>query len=88
VLELGEDIGAAVIYTTAALEGAEIEIKPQCGQWDGTHSAVRRRVGAPGREDIFAILYFGLRAGTYDLRLRDQARSIEVVGGRVTEETW
>ncbi len=88
VLELGADVGAAVIYTTAALDGAEIEIKPARGDWDGTHTAVRRRPGEPGCEPIFAALFYGLAAGTYDLRLRHQSQSIQVCGGRVTEDTW
>ena len=44
VLELGREVGAAVIYTTAALDQAEIEIRPHDGVWDGTHTAVRKRI--------------------------------------------
>jgi hypothetical protein len=88
VLELGAGIGAAVIYATAALEGAEIEIKSRRGHWDGTHTAVRRRLGGRGSQPQFAALFYGLPAGTYDLRLESDVRSIEVSGGRVTEETW
>lgn len=88
VLELGADVGAAVIYTTAALDGAEIHIKPRDGEWDGAHTAVRRRPGGQGGGPQFAALYFGLAAGTYDLRLGDELRPIEVSGGRVTEQTW
>lgn len=88
VLELGADVGAAVIYMTAALDGAEIEIKPRRGNWIGKHTAVRRRPGDRGREPLYAALFYGLPAGTYDLRLRHELRSIEVCGGRVTEETW
>ena len=89
VLELGADVGAAVIYTAAALNGAEIEIKPRCREWKGAHTAVRRRVGAPGTATQFAALFYGLPEGTYDLRLQHgDVRSIQVVGGRVTEETW
>ena len=88
VLELGADIGAAVIYAAAALDGVEIEIKPRQGSWDGTHTAVRRRPSGPGSRPQFAALFYGLKAGTYDLRLRREARSIQVSGGRVTEATW
>lgn len=85
VLELGRDVGAAVVYAPAALDRAEIEIRP-CGRaWDGTHTAVRRR---PGQPPVFAALFFSLRAGTYDVKVRgtDRFRTITVVGGRVTEE--
>jgi hypothetical protein len=88
VLELGADVGAAVIYMAAELDGAEIQIKPQCGEWDGTHTAVRRRVSAHDSEPLFAALFYALRAGTYDLRLQHDSRSIKVFGGQVTEVTW
>ena len=88
VLELGANVGAAVVYTTAAFDGEEIEIKPDHGDWDGTHTAVRRRPGAPGSQPHYAALFFGVRAGTYDLRLRGGLGSIEVSGGCVTELVW
>jgi hypothetical protein len=92
VLELGEDIGAAVVYTAAALEGEEIEIKSRSGDWDGKHTAVRGRPCGRCSETQFVALFFGLSEGTYDLRvrdrLRDDVRSMQVSGGRVTEVTW
>lgn len=94
VLELGADIGAAVIYTPAGLDGAEIEIKPRCEEWNGAHTAVRRRPGSAGTAPVFAGLFFGLQAGCYDLRikdtprLQDDIRTLEVVGGQVTEQGW
>jgi len=88
VLELGADVGAAVIYMTEAYDGAEIEIKPRCGEWNGAHTAVRRRVGAPGSAPQFAALFYGLAEGTYDLRLHRDLRSLHVFGGQVTEVTW
>jgi hypothetical protein len=88
VLELGADIGAAIIYTPAVVNGAKIEIKPRCGDWNGTHTAVRRRPGGQGSVLQCVALFYGLPAGRYDLRLRDQVRSIQIFGGRVTEETW
>jgi hypothetical protein len=84
VLELGREVGAAVIYTTAALDQTEIEIRPHHAEWDGTHTAVRKRPGEPA---VFAALFFGLRSGHYDVRVRDTGigRPIHVVGGQVTE---
>ena len=46
VLDIGADVGAAIIYTTAALEGEELEIRRRGAGWDGTHKAVRRRPAA------------------------------------------
>lgn len=88
VLELGAGVGAAVIYTPAALNGAEIEIKPRSGEWTGAHTAVRARLTGQASEPLHAALFFGLQAGTYDLRLGDDLRSIQVLNGQVTEETW
>ena len=88
VLELGADVGAAVVYTTSAYAGAEIEIKPGQGSWDGTHTAVRRRASSPGSQPQFVALFYGLPEGTYDLRLQQDSRSIKVFGGQVTEVTW
>lgn len=85
VLELGRDVGAAVVYTTAALDRAEIEIRPEGRGWDGTHTAVRKR---PGEPPVFAALFFSLKAGTYDVRVRgtEPFRTMTVVGGQVTED--
>jgi hypothetical protein len=84
VLELGQGVGAAVIYTTAALDQAEIEIKPRHADWAGHHTAVRRR---PGQPPVFAALFFGLRAGRYHVRIRGTkpARTVHITSGRVTE---
>jgi hypothetical protein len=84
VLELGRGVGAAVIYTTAALDQVEIEIKPCDGAWNGAHTAVRKRAG---QAPVYAALFFGLRQGSYDVRIRGtgSARTVHITGGRVTE---
>jgi hypothetical protein len=86
VIELGEDIGAAVIYAPASLNGAEIEIRPLSGPWAGQHSCVRARHLATGV--IHAALFDGLAEGRYQVRLREadhdpRVSDIAVVGGRV-----
>lgn len=86
VLELGGDVGAAVIYATEALDGAEIEIREAGDDWEGVHTAVRKR---RGESPLFAALFFNLRAGTYDVRVRgtEGFQTINVGGGRITEAT-
>jgi hypothetical protein len=71
VLDIGGDIGAAVVHTTAALDGAEIEITPDGSEWDGTHVAVRRRSN-PGSDTrpIFCAVFGRLPAGAYRIRVR------------------
>lgn len=90
VLELGEQIGAAVIYTKGVHDGAELEIKPHAAEWNGQHTAIRRRRGNRDGHEVYAALFFGLQAGSYDVRLRGNtsmsALAIDVVGGEVTEE--
>jgi hypothetical protein len=91
VLDIGFDIGAAVVYTTAALDGVEIEIRRAGADWDGTHTAVRRRfAGGPDTSPVHAALFDHLHADRYDLRVRgggptDPVRSIDVAGGQVVE---
>jgi hypothetical protein len=87
VIDLGKDIGAAVIYAPADLDGAEIEIRPQGRAWAGQHTCVRARHVAAGV--IHAALFEGLLAGGYDVRLRGTdhdppVSSLSVIGGRVT----
>jgi hypothetical protein len=84
VLELGPGVGAAVVYTTAALDHRELEIKPTGRDWDGTHTAIRKR---PGRGPVYAALFYGLPEGSYDIRVRGgpSVRTIQITEGRVTE---
>lgn len=89
VLDIGGDIGAAVVHTGPELDGHELEIRRLPSAWDGTHVAVRSR---PGVEPSFAAVFGGLRTGTYELRLRHgvsgPVHEIRVVGGEVVESTW
>jgi hypothetical protein len=91
VLDIGGDVGAAVVLTTAALESAEIEIRPRGCDWNGTHVAVRSR--PTGGNPVYAAVFGHLRKGRYELRLRPPApdgktQEIEVTGGRLTECRW
>jgi hypothetical protein len=89
VLDIGGDVGAAVVHTTVALEGAEIEITPDGCEWDGTHVAVRRRTNpGPDAEPIFCAVFSHLRAGVYRVRVRgdahhDASQVLTVKGARV-----
>ncbi len=91
VLDIGGDVGALLLHTPLDLVGAEIEIRPSGGAWDGTHTGVRaRHVAGAARS---AALFGSLPAGPYDLRLRGAlgpgpALRTRVAGGRVTEADW
>ncbi len=92
LLDIGGDVGAAIVRTPASLVGCEIEIR-RCGTaWDGTHVAVReRRVSGAA---VHAALFSGLGHGDYEVRIRGEADSptvtFTVEGGRVGETylTW
>ncbi len=90
LLDIGGDRGALVVFTPAALDGAEIEIRPMGRDWDGTHTAVRRRE-LPAAE-YFAGVFGSLLAGPYQLRLRGEVSDIfielNVTGGEITEARW
>ncbi len=43
VIDIGEGVGAAVIFTNSDLDGAELEIRPASDEWRGVHTAVRER---------------------------------------------
>ena len=87
VLDIGGDIGAAIVRAPTSVPGDEIEIRVHGTPWDGSHVAVRER-RTPGGVAL-AALFFGLHRGCYEVRLReDESGSVtplEVVGGTVTE---
>ena len=95
VLDVGGNRGALILFTTEVLEGEEIEIRPVGGQWDGIHTAVRRR---DLRDAVaFAGVFGSLPAGEYQGRIKgptadqpDPRTTVEVTvaGGEVTERFW
>jgi hypothetical protein len=82
VLEVGGLVGALVLYASEQLAGAEVEVVRQGEPGHTTHSAVRQRQLAPGRQ-TFAAVYPGLPAGVY--RVDGRRELVTVDGGRVTE---
>jgi hypothetical protein len=86
LVDIGGDVGAAIVSTPPSLVGSEIEIR-RCGtSWDGTHVAVRDRHVSGGV--VHAALFSGLDHGTYEVRVRGDADSpvatLTVEGGRVS----
>ena len=68
VLDIGGDVGAAVVYAPASLAGAEVEIRRRDTPWDGTHVAVRARQLPTGV--TYAALFGALAQGSYEVRVR------------------
>ncbi|HUC14350.1 MAG TPA: hypothetical protein VMS00_07845 [Acidimicrobiales bacterium] len=90
VLDIGGEIGAAIISAPSRLGDQELEVRPLGAAWDGTHVAVRE-CRLPGGTR-WAALFGSLRQGSYETRLKGDGASpvlvFEVTGGRVTAADW
>jgi len=84
VLDIGDDVGALILYTRAELHGAEIEVSPLGldAQAARTHSAVLER-SVNGRV-VYAAVYPELRAGEYEVLCEGSPR-VTIVAGQVAE---
>ncbi len=90
LVDIGGDVGAAIVRTPASLAGREVEIR-RCGAvWDGTHVAVRARHVSDSV--VHAGLFSGLGQGRYEVRLKGEEESpvveLTVEGGRVSETSF
>ena len=90
-IDVGDGVGAAVIYTEPDFQGAELEIRPASEEWRGIHTAVRERRFA----DVvrFAAVFGSLAEGNWELRVRGSAEvqpalAVQVRGGSVVEAAW
>jgi fructose 1,6-bisphosphatase len=82
VLDIGENIGALVIYTSEALRGKEIEVSLKGNDAKRVHTAVwERRVN--GRT-VFAGIYPSLPAGDYIIWTTPSSE-VRIIGGQVAE---
>ena len=103
LLDIGGDVGALVVRMPAALEGAEVEIRPagphhvpDHGHAHGHHPhphhphvAVVARPVAGGR--VHSLVFPELREGTYVLYRRPNGPvelEVSVTGGAVAEAAW
>lgn len=89
VLDMGGDVGAAVVRGPARLEGSEIEIRADKASWDGSHAAFRQWETAAGR--VVAAVFPQLAEGWWAARVRDRSGPVidfQVTGGRVTTVTY
>jgi hypothetical protein len=91
VIEIGDGVGAAVIYTDPVLDGEELEIRPASDEWRGAHTAVReRRFSGAVR---YAAVFGSLAEGIWELRVRgdtdtEPVLALTVSGGTVVEALW
>jgi hypothetical protein len=89
MLDIGADVGALVVVTTAAELGQEIEISPAGDEGAArVHAAVRARQLAG--HTTYGVVYPSLPAGDYTV-WRDAyavAGQVRVDGAQVTEYHW
>ena len=88
VLDIGDDVGALVLYTPAAHAGQEIEVSPAGDDGRRTHTGVLlRRLGS---RTFYAAVYPALHAGVWRIWTDDSALTdrVLIAGGVVTELDW
>ncbi len=87
VLDIGDGVGALIIYTGAELRGREIEVSPN-GNAARIHTDVHERV--VGGRTVFTAIFPSLDEGEYTIWSDDPMPStnVTIVGGQVTEVDW
>ncbi len=92
VLDIGGDVGAAVVVVPTWLGGVEIEIRAEGDAWTEVHTAVRERE-LPAGGSVQAAVFESLPSGQYQVRVRHgepgaATAKFAVLGGQVTEVSW
>ncbi len=85
VLDIGEDIGALIIYTKQQLLGKEIEVSPKSNEKHRVHTRVLER-RANGLT-MFTALFLALPAGDYTT-CSYPSSEVTIIGGEVAEVDW
>jgi hypothetical protein len=86
VLDIGQDLGALVLFAPEAVLGREVEVESDDEPRTRTHAVVRaRHIG--GRQ-VFSAVYPALRAGRYRICTHGVAAMVTIAGGTVTEADW
>ncbi len=88
VLDIGEDIGALVIYTREELRGNELEVSLKGSDTKRTHTAVHER-RFNGRT-VFAGVFPALPAGEYKIWWDEPqpTHEVTIIGSHVAEVDW
>lgn len=88
VLDIGDDVGALLLYAPPHMVDAEIEITPAGDPTRRQHVAVHARAAPAGT--TYAAVYPNLSAGCYELwtTTATVALTVSIEGGSVTEAFW
>ena len=103
LLDIGDDVGALVVFAPAALAGKEIEIRPRTSPSVLGASSHEHGVAPPPPQHVsvlprdsassahYVAVFGAVPAGEYELALRP-AGPVQLVltvpGSQVTEATW
>ena len=90
LLDIGGDVGAAVVAVPAALLGAELEARPVAAGHPPVHAGVVAR-SLPGGGWLPSVVLGELPAGTYEVSVRPGGPvrlRLTVSGGEVAEAAW
>ena len=88
VLDIGDDVGALIIISPAALAGEEIHVSPVHDPAGRTHAVVRERRLGPA--SCHAAVYPALPAGEYTIwqGAGHPAGTVRIDGGAATSYRW
>jgi hypothetical protein len=88
VLDIGDDVGALLLYTPPTMHGQEIEVSPLGVDSQRVHTAVLERL--IGDQTRYVAVYPELRAGCYQIWVDDPSRTNQftIIGGQVAEVDW
>jgi len=88
VLDIGEDVGALILHTHAAMHGVEVEISATGQDGRRTHKDVLER--EIGGRPAYTAVFDKLHEGTYTLWVDNiaRARDVAITGAAVVELDW
>ena len=85
ILDIGQDIGALIIYTGEELLGREIEVSMKGNDRNRIHTVIHER--RVNKRRVFAGLFLALPAGDYIIWTHPGSE-VTIIGGQVVELNW
>ncbi len=88
VLDIGEDVGALIIYCRPELRGIQIDISVRGREWQRIHTDVLER--RANNRPIFAALFLSLAVGNYVIWGNgiEPIGEVTITSGQVAEINW
>ena len=88
LLDIGDDIGALIIYCRPELRGKQIDVSLRGCEWQRTHTDVLER--RANTKAIFAALFLSLPMGDYVIwgNSKEPIGEVTITGGEVAEIDW